>query len=107
MIAATTFDDIIRHFGGRERLHAIGARDLGADDRHVSFRLAHPNPGGVRSVVVTLEPNGTFVMNCYGPLTAETFTAQVVSGASGVIAENLATVLGRLTGIETLHHHHY
>jgi hypothetical protein len=46
-------------------------------------------------------------MECYGAVARGTLTAPLVGSADEIIPENLATVLGRLTGIESIHHRHF
>ncbi len=98
---------IISHLGGEGLLARIGVRDFHSDDVHVTFELNHANPKGVRSVVISLAPRGNFSMDCYGRIIPGTFTAPLVGTAREIIPDNLATVLGQLTGIESLHHHHF
>jgi hypothetical protein len=107
MLASTTVQEIVSHLGGEARLSELGARGFFADETHVSFKLIRPNPKGVRSVVISFQGNNFFEMNCYGPFTAGGFQAPLVATANGILAENLATVLGQLTGIESLHHRHF
>jgi hypothetical protein len=107
MLSRTNIDSIVEHLGGIEQLAEAGAHDLIVDDNHVSFRLARPNPKHVRSVTIMAEPDGFFSMDCFGPLEPGTFHASRVANASKIIPENLATVFGQLTGIESLHHRHF
>jgi hypothetical protein len=100
-------ESIVSHLGGNEVLARIGASTLLVDEAHVSFSLNHANPKGVRSVVISTEPGGMFHMACYGPVAPGTFSAPLVGTARQILPENLATVLGRLTGIESIHHRHY
>ena len=85
----------------------VGVRDVVADDTHVSLNISRPNPRHVRSVRISVEPDGLYMMDCFGPIEPGTFRACHISGATGIIEENLATVFGQLTGIESLHHHHF
>jgi hypothetical protein len=107
MLSSTTIHDIITHLGGEARLAAIGAREFFADKTHLSFKLLRPNPKHIHSVTISVQPNGLFDMDCYGPITPDAFSAPRVASSSGIVADNLATVLGRLTGIESLHHRHF
>jgi len=95
------------HLGGDDVLAQIGAREFFSDGTRVSFRLHHSNPKGVHSVVISSEPHGFFNMECYGQVKPGTLTAPLVGTARGIIAENLASVLGKLTGIESIHHRHF
>lgn len=100
-------EEIVRRLGGDAALGEIGGAISADDPGHFDLRFRHPSPRGVRSVVITVEPNGLFGMTCYGPLRAGAFQAERLGKATGILPENLATVLGQLTGIETLHHRHY
>ena len=107
MASSHVAETIVAHLGGEHVLAQIGARDFFSDGARVSFRLSPANPEGVRSVVISAEPNGFFSMGCYGEVARGTLTAPLVGSAREIIAENLATVLGRLSGIESIHHRHY
>jgi hypothetical protein len=107
MMSAEHYAEIIGHLGGEARLREIGARLSADEGAHVNLRLLHPNPRGVRSVIITERSNGFFDMECYGPMRLGSFAAQPLGRAEEIVPENLATVLGRLTGIESLHHHHF
>jgi len=100
-------DTIVARLGGEGVLARIGARDFFSDGTRVSFRLSHANPKGVHSVVISAQLNGLFSMECHGEVARGTLTAPLVGSAREIIPENLATVLGRLTGIESIHHRHY
>jgi hypothetical protein len=100
-------ETIISHMGGNEILARIGVSDLFSDDQSVSFKLTHTNPKGVRSVVISAQPGGFYAMECYGSLTPGSLTAPLLGIARQIIPENLATVLGKLTGIESIHHRHF
>ena len=107
MYAALSLDQIKHHLGGEERLAAIGAYEFSVDPSHVTFRLGRPNPNRVRTVTVSFEPNGKFGMECFGALEPGAFRARRIGGASEILPENLATILGKLTGIDDLHHRHF
>jgi hypothetical protein len=107
MATATLLDNVIRHLGGEERLRTLGARVSVNDDTHISVKLLHPNPRGVRSVIITGRSNGFFDIDCFGPLRPSAFSAPLVDKADNILPENLAAVLGKLTGDERLHHRHY
>jgi hypothetical protein len=107
MFSQSNIDFVVEHLGGVDRLAEAGAHDLIVDDNHVTFRLGRPNPQHVRSVTITAEPDGLFSMDCYGPLEPGTLHASLIANAKEILPENLATVLGQLTGIERLHHSHY
>ncbi|WP_363349725.1 hypothetical protein [Methylocystis echinoides] len=98
--------DILRHLGGEARLDAIGAVFSQDDSEHISLMFRHAPPSGARSVIITAEPGGTFSMKCYGPMRVG-FEAPTIGRATGIVAESLASVLGKLTGVESLHHHHF
>jgi hypothetical protein len=46
-------------------------------------------------------------MECHDEVASGTLTAPLIGAARGIIPENLATVLGQLTGIESIHHRHF
>jgi hypothetical protein len=73
----------------------------------VSFQLSHANPKGVRSVVISVQPGGFFNMQCYGSIEPGTLAPPLVGTARQILPENLVTVLGKLTGIESIHHRHF
>ena len=106
MLTSLAMEEIVAHLGGRARLDAIGARNFVADGAKISFTLRR-NPNGVHAVTIAQQARGAYRMECFGPIAPGTFQAQRIASAGGVVAENLATVLGRLTGIESLHHHHF
>ncbi len=98
------------HLGGEEMLAWLMVSDYSINQNRVSFRLIRPNPKGVRSVIISIEsvePNEFFAMDCYGAITPGCMTAPLVASAKKIIPENLATVLGKLTELETIHHRHY
>ena len=110
MMSPHTIETIKSHFGGDGMLACLGADAFVVNHDHVSFRLTHPNPKGVRSVVISIEsvkPHEFFTMDCYGAIAPGRLTAPLIGTARQIIPENLATVLGKLTGIETMHHRHY
>lgn len=95
------------HLGGESVLCAIGARSMVADHDHVCFCLGKPNPNGVRTVVISSEPHDLFRMECFGSIGRGMEPAPLISAARDILPENLATVLGKLTGIEFIHHRHF
>lgn len=99
--------DIETHLGGAAVLKSLGASALAADHNHVSFTLGRANPKGIRTVVITAEPDGRYRMDCYAPRELGRLTAPRAASATGIVAENLATVLGQLSGVETIHHRHF
>ena len=107
MASSHLVETIIAHLGGQHVLAQIGASGFFSDGARVSFQLGHTNAKGVRSVVISAQPNGLFRMECYGEVARGTLTAPLVGSAKEIIPENLATVLGRLTGIESIHHRHF
>ena len=98
---------IIDHLGGEQFLASLGARDFVIDDTHVGFILVHNNPKNVHSVTITLEPHGGFKVLCYGRLAPSTFRAPVVAAENVATPDNLAAVLGKLTGITALEQRHF
>ena len=97
---------IIDHLGGEQFLASLGARDFVIDEAHVGFTLVHDNPKKVHSVTITVEPHGGFKVLCYGRLAPGTFRAPVLAVENVAIPDNLAAVLGKLTGIDALKHRH-
>jgi hypothetical protein len=97
---------IIAHLGGEDFLTGLGARDFVVDDTCLSFTLVHGNPKGIHSVAISIDPHGTFKVTCCGRITPGSLHAPVLGRANVAIPENLATVLGELTGIDTLRHRH-
>jgi len=107
MTSSDLVETIVSHLGGENVLAQIGAGEFFSDGARVSFQLRHSNPKGVHSVVISTQPRGFFSMECYGHLAHGTLTAPLVGAARQIIPENLATVLGQLTGIESIHHRHF
>ena len=107
MATAALFDNVVGHLGGEDRLRLLGARVSVNDDTHVSVKLLHPNPRGVRLVIITRRQSGFFDMDCFGPLKRNSFSAPLVDHADNILPENLASAMGKLTGDERLRHHHY
>ena len=107
LMPATLVEEIKLHLGGEERLARIGARSFVVDHDDVTFRLCHDNPSGAKTIVIRTEPGGLFSMKCYGALAPGCLSAPVVGQAWEIVPDNLATVLGKLTGLEELHHRHY
>ena len=99
--------DIEAHLGGSFVLKSLGASALCGDHDHVSFTLGRANPKSIRTVVITAEPDGRYRMDCYAPRRARPALGAASGLGDGIIAENLATVLGQLTGVETIHHRHF
>ncbi len=106
-MSGQAIQEIERRLGGSSLLKSLGASAFAADHDHVAFTLGHVNPGGVRTVVITAEPQGTFQMTCYGVRQTGSLSAPRLASAGQIVAENLATVLGQLAGIETIHHRHF
>jgi len=96
---------IIEHLGGEKFLMALGVRDLTVSDTDVSFTLIHDNPKGIHSVMISKEPSG-FKVACYGRIVSGSLQAPVRATEFVAIPENLAAVLGKLTGIAALQHRH-
>lgn len=97
---------ILDHLGGEKFLASLGARDFATDDTHLSFTLVHDNPKGIHSVTISAEPHGDFKVWCYGRISPGTFRAPVLATETVNIPENLAAVVGKLTGIDALKHRH-
>ena len=97
---------IIDHLGGENFLASLGARDFVDDDSHLSFTLVHDYPKGVHSVTISIEPNGSFKVASYGRIAPGSLTAPILATESVAIPENLASVFGKLTGIDSLRHRH-
>jgi hypothetical protein len=97
---------IIDHLGGRNFLASVGARNFAIDDTHLSFTFVHDNPKGIHSVTISIEPDGSFKMACYGRIMPGTLHAPTLGTEKIAISENLAAVLGKLTGIDALQHRH-
>jgi hypothetical protein len=95
------------HLGGSGLLTLLGASKFVADHEHLSFSLHKANPTGVRTVTITPQPDGSFNMQCHGERAPGFLSAPLVGSATHVVAESLATVLGNLTGVETIHHRHF
>jgi hypothetical protein len=106
-MAQTVVSEVERHLGGSKILKQLGAGAMVVDDTHVSFTLSRANPRHIRSVDIVVEPGGDFRMDCYGARPPGCLTAPLLASACLIVAENLATVLGQLTGLETIHHHHF
>lgn len=100
-------DTIKTHLGGDALLARLGAHGFGADHDHVSFCFDRQSPNGVRSVVIALEPRDYFNMYCYGTVGPGHLSAPLIATARQILPENLATVLGQLTGFEAIHHRHF
>lgn len=107
VLRADLLEEIKRHLGGDAVLNRLVVHDFIADHESVTFRLGHANPKNVRTVVISLEPRGLFNMDCYGPRLAGALSATLVASAKQIVPENLASVLGQLTGLEEIHHRHF
>ena len=99
--------DIQQHLGGEAVLDRLLVHDMIADHGSATFRLGRANPKNVRTVVISLQPQGLFNMDCYGPRDAGALSAPLLASAKQIVPENLATVLGQLTGLEEIHHRHF
>jgi hypothetical protein len=106
MLSSLTVQEILVHLGGLDRLKEIGLHNFVADESRISFSLPR-GPRNVRSVTVAPQPHGRYVMECYGAIVPGTFKAPLIAQAGSILPENLATVLGQLTGVEGLRHHHF
>ena len=98
---------VIAHLGGEEVLTQLGARDFESGETFLGFTLVHENAKGVHSVMIETEPNGWFRITCYGRMSPRSFQAPILGTATQIIPENLATVLGKLAGLDALHHRHF
>ena len=97
---------IMDHLGGEGFLVSLGARDFVIDETSSSFTLIHDKPGGVRSVSITTDANGEFLVTCYGRIMPGALHAPVLGKEIVEIPENLASVVGRLIGIDALRDRH-
>ena len=107
MTPTTSVDTIVSHLGGNDILAQLGTRNFFSDDNGLSFQLSHANPNDVSSVIISKEARGFYTMECYSKIPRGTLTAPLVGKERKIIPENLASVFGRLTGIQGLQHHHY
>jgi hypothetical protein len=107
LMSADLVESIKTHLGGETTLARVGAHAFILDRDDVTFRLFHENPAGVKTVVVKSEPEGRFRMKCFGALAKGALSAPLIAEADGIVPENLATVLGKLTGLDELHHRHF
>ena len=107
MTSSHLVEGIILHLGGEHVLARIGASGFVSEGGQVSFLLNHENPKGVHTVVISTQPSGRFGMKCFGGIVPGTLTVPLLGSAQEIIPENLATVLGKLTGIESIHHRHF
>jgi hypothetical protein len=106
-LSTDEIEAIKMHLGGEAILARIGISSFIAGPGNVTFRLSAHNPNNVRTVVISQQPGGFFKMACYGEIKAGTVSAQNLGDAVQILPENLATVLGQLTGMEIIHHHHF
>ena len=106
MSSTSNVASIIDHLGGEKFLMSLGARDFVVDDTHLGFTLIHDNPKGVHSVTISVEPSGGFKVSCYSGLEPSTFRATTLATENVATPENLAAVLGKLTGIDALQERH-
>ncbi len=93
--------EIVRRLGGEELLQQLRVQVVDEDDRRVSLCFNRRNPQGVRSAVITRQPDGVYNVNCFGHLSLSNFNAPPRGHALRVLPENLAAELARLTGIGT------
>ncbi len=107
VMTPATVAAITEHLGGDAVLARIGAHGFVADHDNMSFRIDHPNPNHVHVVVISSQPHGFFNMDCYGRIPAGALSAPLIGTAKQILPENLATVLGKLTGTDAIHHHHF
>ena len=107
LLPRDTVQAIKLHLGGDEVLRFLGAHDVVVDNDRFSFVLERPNPKGVHTVVISVQRRGLFNMDCYGMRSPGSATAPFIDSARQILPENLATVLGKLTGIEEIHHCHF
>jgi hypothetical protein len=106
MLSSSLVEQLLEHLGGKERLESLGAHYFVADATNLTFTL-RPNAKHVHTVSIAAQAPGRYRMDCYGARPPGSFQAPLIASATGVVADNLATVLGQLTGIEALHHHHF
>jgi len=104
--STTRVASIIDHLGGEKFLASFGARNFVTDESSFGFTLVFENPKKIHSVIISIEAHGGFKVSCYGRIAPGTLHAPMLATESVTIAENLAAVLGKLTGIEALKHKH-
>jgi hypothetical protein len=95
------------HLGGETILAKIGVTSFIPGPGNVTFRILAHNPNEVKTVVISQQPGGFFKMVCYGEIKAGTVSAPHLGAAAQILPENLASVLGKLTGMEIIHHYHF
>jgi hypothetical protein len=100
-------EKIKMHLGGETMLARVGVKSFIPGPGNVTIRVSAHNPNNVKTVVISRQPDGFFKMACYGEIKPGTISAPRLKDAVQIIPENLATVLGQLTGMEMIHHHHY
>ena len=106
MLSSAITERILEHLGGRRLLESIGAHNFMSDDNQISFTLGS-TPRNVHAVTIAEQTRGVYRVNCYGHIARGTFQAPLIGSAGGVVADNLATVLGQLTGLDSLLHRHF
>jgi hypothetical protein len=106
-LSTDVIEAIKMHLGGEEMLARIGVGSFIPGPGNVTFRIYAHNPNKVKTVVISKQPGGLFKMACYGEIKAGTISAQNLGDAVQILPDNLATVLGQLTGMEIIHHHHF
>ena len=107
VLSPDVVENIKSHLGGDSVLADLGAYGFVVDHDGVSFKMSRSNPKGVRTVVISAQSRDLFKMDCYGKLVPGTLRASLIGTATQIVPENLATVLGKLAGVEELHHRHY
>jgi hypothetical protein len=99
--------EIVRHLGGEARLQELRIVVVAEQARRITLLLNKRNLQGVRTVVISPQTGGVYNLNCYGPLAFGSFKAPPRGHAFRVLPENLASALGRLTGVEEFGGHHF
>ena len=107
MHAHELLTSIITHLGGPDVLARIGARAVHSDSGHINIQLEKISPNGARTVLIQSQPHDFFNVDVYGAIQPGTLTAPLIGAAKQVVPENLSTVFGKLTGIDTMHHRHF
>jgi hypothetical protein len=93
---------ILAGLGGEEFLAGLGACNFWYDGSQVTFTLSRTCPKRVRLVTISVEPVGSYKIDCFGWITPGTLSAPRAGSANVQACENLAAALVELTGITAL-----
>ena len=93
---------ILARLGGEKFLAGIGARNFCCDESQVSFTFTRNCPKQVRLVTISVEPFGSYKIDCFGWIKPGTLTPPRAGSTSVHPRENLVVALGELTGISAL-----